>query len=155
MTLDYYSVAIDKAIATIGESTILAGCYSGRNPEFCPLIERGGPKNQITNIVNLNQNVGKEDSAGIDLSLRYDLRTANAAASRSPGIPAWLQKHDQTLADGTVVNGKGTFDLQAQRGRRRLEPRVEVERGGQLGPGAIGAGVATKFVSAFKECGAD
>jgi iron complex outermembrane receptor protein len=153
VTVDYYNVAIKKAIATIGESTILAGCYSGSNPAFCSLVDRDPASHQITNIVNLNQNVGKESSAGIDLSVRYDLKTQSAGRFGFAWDTAWLQKHDQTLADGTVIHGKDTFDLQAQSGEGGTNPTWKMNAAVTWGLNDVGAGVSTKFLSGFKECG--
>ena len=138
VTLDYYSVAIDKAIATIGESTILAGCYSGRNPEFCPLIERGGSKqpdhqHRQPQPERRQGELGRhrplaplrpQDPERGPLRLRLGYRLAAEArpdAGRRHGGPR--QGHLRPAGAG---------------GRRRLEPRVEDERGHHLGPGRSG-----------------
>jgi len=153
LTLDYYNIAIEKAISTIGESTILAGCYSGSNPSYCQYVRRDPTSHQITNIINLNANVGKESSAGIDFAARYDLKTASVGRFGFSFDVAWLQKHDQTLADGSVIKGRDTFDLQTQAGAGGTNPTWKANAAVTWGLGNVGAGVDTKFLSSFKECG--
>jgi outer membrane receptor protein involved in Fe transport len=153
LTVDYYNIAIKKAITTIGESTILAGCYSGGNQAFCNLVVRDPTSHQITNIVNLNANVGEESSAGVDLAGRYDLKTEHVGRFGFDAEVAWLQKHDQVLADGTKVKGRGTFDLQTSSGQGGTNPEWKGNLGVTWGLGPVGGGVSTKFIGSFKECG--
>ncbi len=154
-TVDYYNIAVDKAISTIGESTILAGCYvTGNQPSYCSLIERDPASQQITRIVNLNQNVGSETSAGVDLALRYMLPTATAGRFNFVFDGTWLQKHNQTLADGTVVKGKNTYDLQSGgAGQGGTNAEYKFNAGVLWGLGGLGGGINTKFISGFRECG--
>jgi outer membrane receptor protein involved in Fe transport len=153
-TLDYYNVKVDKAIATIGEATILAGCYTtGAQPQYCSLIQRDQASQQVTRIINLNQNVGTEEVAGLDLALRYMLPVEQAGRFTFTFDGTWLQKHDQTLADGSVVHGKDTFDLQTASGSGGTNPSYKFNAGVVWGLEGFGAGVSTKFLSAFKECG--
>ena len=153
LTVDYYNIAIEKAISTIGESTILAGCYGGSNPAYCALVERDPTSHQITNIKNLNANVGKESSAGVDVAARYDLKTARFGRFGFDTEVAWLQKHDQVLADGSVIKGRGTFDLQNSSGQGGTNPEWKGNLGVTWGLGNVGAGLSTRFIGSFKECG--
>jgi len=150
-TLDYYNIKVNDAIATIGESTILANCYT--TGTYCDLIERDEASQQITRIVNLNQNVGDESVAGIDLALRYAVPTAVAGRFSFAFDGTWLQKHDQTLADGTVVKGKDTWDLQDSAGEGGTNPSFKFNAGLLWGLKGLGAGINTKFISGYKECG--
>jgi outer membrane receptor protein involved in Fe transport len=153
-TLDYYTVKVDKSIATIGESTILAGCYTtGNQPQYCSLIERDPASRMITRITNLNQNVGSEEVAGIDLALRYMLPVERVGRFDLRFDGTWLQKHNQTLADGTVVYGKNTFDLQSSSGQGGTNPAVKFNAGATWSLEGMTAGASTRFLSAFKECG--
>jgi outer membrane receptor protein involved in Fe transport len=153
-TLDYYNIAVDKAIATIGEATILNGCYvSGSNPSYCNFVIRDPGSQQITNIINLNQNVGEETASGIDMALRYTLPTVGFGRFAFIFDGTWLQKHNQTLADGTVVHGKNTYDLTQSAGQGGSNPGYKFNVGVIWGLGNLGAGVSTKVFSGFKECG--
>src|SRR5439155_11796760 len=74
VTIDYYNVNVDNTITTIGASTILAGCYptDGSAPNYCDLVQRDASQGgRISNIINLNTNVGKDYTDGIDLGMQY------------------------------------------------------------------------------------
>ncbi len=154
LTLDYYNVAIDKAIATIGESTILAGCYGGSaTPSTASSSSATRRSHQITNIVNLNPTSARR--------ARPASTSRPATTSGRPSVGrfgftfdlAWLQKHDQTLADGTVVKGKGTFDLQTNAGAGGTNPAWKFNAAVNWGLATSAPASSTKFLSSFKECG--
>jgi outer membrane receptor protein involved in Fe transport len=153
LTVDYYNIAIRKAIGAIGAQTILAGCMAG-NDAYCNLVERD-ESGHILDITDLNQNVGKEASAGIDVAARYDLRTPRFGRFGFEGVVTWLQKHDQTLANGDVIHGKGTFDLQLASGGGAggTNPEWKGNLGVNWGLGDLGAGASMKYIGSFKECG--
>ena len=151
-TLDYYNIAIRQAIGTIGAATILNGCYLGSNDAYCALISRTAD-GKVNYISDLNQNVGKESVAGVDLALQYDMQTEVAGRYHWVFDGTWLQKHDQTLADGTVVHGRNTFDLQTSSGQGGTNPEWKFNIGLIWGMGNMGAGWTTKFIGPFKECG--
>lgn len=154
ITLDYYRVSIDQAISTIGESTILNGCYTtGDQPSYCQYIQRDPASHQINQIINLNQNVGKENEAGIDIAFRYSIPTVSAGQYVLTFDGTWLQYHDQVRANGTVVHGKNTFDLQTRTGQGGTNPAFKFNAGVLWGWKGLGAGLSTKFISSFHECG--
>jgi iron complex outermembrane recepter protein len=154
VTLDYYNIQVDNAIDVLGESVILSSCYpsaGGVTPQYCDLITRDPISGRITSISNLNRNVGGTDAAGIDLALRYALPTE---VGRFGFVfdGTWLQKLDKTLADGTVIDGKGTFDLN-DGGTFGVYPEFKFNAGVNWAWQGFGAGVQTRFLSGFKECG--
>ena len=151
VTLDYYNVDISHAITTVGEATILSSCYT--SGQYCNLIQRDPLSHQINYIINLNQNVGGETSSGIDFSLRYQLPTPDFGRFGFSFDGAWLQKHNQTLADGTVIYGRNTFDLQTTAGQGATNPEWKFNAQLIWGLKGFGAGVSTKFLSGFHECG--
>src|SRR5216684_3900050 len=77
VTIDYYNVNVENTITTIGASTILNGCYptDGSTPSYCDLVLRDPATGKIQNIINLNTNVGKDYTDGIDLALQYAVPT--------------------------------------------------------------------------------
>ncbi len=154
VTLDYYKVAIENSISFIGTPTILAGCYpsSGAAPKFCNLIHRDPISNQITNIDDTNQNVGKEDVSGIDIAVRYILPTRDYGRFGFVFDGTWLKEHNLTQADGTVITGRGNFDLN-QLGTFGVNPAWKFNAGVSWGLKNFGAGVITRFIGSFKECG--
>jgi outer membrane receptor protein involved in Fe transport len=156
LTVDYYSMDIDKNITSIGESVILAGCYSGNNPAYCGLVSRDPNTHFISNIINLNNNAGKLQTAGIDFAIRYGLPTDFGRWAFSFD-GAWLQKIDQTLADGTtVIKGRNTFDLNnlnSFSGAGGTFPEWKFNAAVMWGMKGLGAGLSTRFLGSFHECG--
>ncbi len=155
VTVDYYNLSVEHNIATIGESTILQRCYDGSAPEYCALITRDPTTHFITSISNLNQNVGNLKTAGFDLAVRYALPT-DYGRFRFAFDSNFLQKIDQTLADGTVVHGKNTFDLWSLNsfgGTGGTFPSFKFNAGVAWGFKGWGAGVNMRYIGSFHECG--
>src|SRR5262249_27528665 len=79
LTLDYYHIDVDGLIGTIGVASIIAGCYPGAdgtpNQDYCALIHRAPESGRILFVNDVNQNVGTLKTAGLDIAVRYDLRT--------------------------------------------------------------------------------
>jgi outer membrane receptor protein involved in Fe transport len=157
VTVDYYWISVDKSISTYGASYILSQCYPSSglgNPDFCKLIQRDA-NHFITNIQDLNINVGGDKTAGVDLSLRY---TIGSPFGRW-GL-AWdgtyLAYFDRTLAGGTVAHGKGTYDLAAVGnlggGTGGVYPTFKWLGGVSWGMEGFGAGVQARYIGGFKEC---
>jgi outer membrane receptor protein involved in Fe transport len=155
LTIDYYNMDIDKNISSIGENVILAGCYDGSNPGYCSLISRNPTTNFIDNIINTQANVGKLATSGIDFAIRYGLPSDFGRWAFSFD-GAWLQKIDQTLADGRVLHGKNTFDLNTLNSFGQSGgtfPEWKFNASVLWGMKGFGAGLATRFLGSFHECG--
>jgi iron complex outermembrane receptor protein len=155
-TVDYYNMDIDKNISSFGESVILQNCYSTGDPAYCGLITRDPNTHFITNIKNLAQNVGSLKTAGLDFAVRYGLPTPAYGRFSFAFDASWLQKIDQTLADGTVVKGRNTFDLNTLNSFGQAGgtfPTWKFNAGVTWGLAGFGAGVSTRFLSSFHECG--
>jgi outer membrane receptor protein involved in Fe transport len=151
VTVDYYNVTVDDSITTVGARTILAGCYpsNGSTPKFCDLIQRDATTQRIVNIINLNTNVGKDETDGIDFAVHYALPTPYGRFGYAFD-GTWLHKYNRTLADGTVIKGKGTFDIATTGG---VYPAFKFLSGVSWELGGLGAGVNMRYVSSFTECG--
>ena len=121
--IDWWRLGLRNKIGSLTEDVILSGDdrYEGRNIVRGP-VDPAFPNlpGPITQLVQINENVGRQTAAGIDLDLRYrlaagaagrftlalsgsylaELRTFNAAvdqqrAGRTPGGPRW--QHALTL----------------------------------------------------------
>ncbi|TPW07750.1 MAG: TonB-dependent receptor plug domain protein [Alphaproteobacteria bacterium] len=85
LTLDYYDIKIEDAIALRPASDILAGCYSAaRNPTAnpavadCLLIRRNTLSGDLSGdlqfgVVQAFQNIAEIETSGLDLGVRYRL----------------------------------------------------------------------------------
>jgi outer membrane receptor protein involved in Fe transport len=146
-TADYYNIKVDHAIDTIGAGTILETCYpgdAGVAPKNCDLVKRNPATNLIQSITDTTTNVGGTDTDGIDVAARYQLPTA---FGRFGFVfdGTWLHKYDTELADGTVVKGKGTYDL-------GMFPEFKFNTGMTWGLKGFGAGLTTRYIGSFREC---
>lgn len=153
VTVDYYNISVDNSISTIGFSTILNSCYpdeAGVTPQYCNFVARDPGSHRITNITNLQTNVGGNDTRGVDVALRYALPTAFGRFSFAVDTN-FLGKYTETKADGTVISGKGNFDL-ADQGTYGIFPSFKGNLGVTWGWKGLGAGVATRYLNGFKEC---
>jgi outer membrane receptor protein involved in Fe transport len=152
VTVDYYNITVDNSISSYGATLILNNCYFGdaaTQAKFCPLITRDTTTNRVSNIINLGVNVGQDKTSGIDVAVRYALPTE---AGRLGFIfdGTWLQRFDRVLADGTVIHGKGTFDIATTGG---VYPEWKFNAGVTWALAGFAAGFNTRFLSAFRECG--
>lgn len=71
---DFWNIRIDDAISAIEAQTILEHCVddpSGVNNNFCALSTRDGTSHELTNIVQISQNVQKFVARGIDFESSY------------------------------------------------------------------------------------
>lgn len=155
LTVDYWNTSISSTISGIGENVILEGCYpsaSGakRNEEYCRLITRDPSTQRILTIANLNANVGKDQLDGLDVAATYGLSTPfgrwNAFVTG-----AWLFNYNRTLANGNVLNGAGTFDLNVS-GSAGAFPRLRGTAGLGWRYEAFSAQLRTQLVGSFREC---
>jgi iron complex outermembrane receptor protein len=115
------------------------------------LVQRDTITGKISNIINLNANVGKDYTDGIDLALRYALPTDYGRFGYAFD-GTWLHRYNRRLADGTLIKGKGNFDLNNQ-GTGGVYPAFKFLTGVSWSLAGFGAGVNMRYVTSFTECG--
>jgi outer membrane receptor protein involved in Fe transport len=100
-SIDWYSIEIKDAITEIEAATFVPRCYDSQfNPEFsldntfCSFFTRNDFNGQITDALELQQNVGAIETSGIDIQVDW-------AIDAGPGqlgfnwVATWLDKYDQ------------------------------------------------------------
>jgi outer membrane receptor protein involved in Fe transport len=158
ITLDYYNVAVDNLIGTIGVAAILAGCYPGsagaQYQPYCDRITRSSA-GRILFVNDLNANVGELRTDGLDLAVRYAIPTEFGRF----GLlfdGTWLHKFDRTLNLATgpqVLHAKGNYDLgglPASFGGPL--PEYKFNLGATWGFAGFSAGAILRYVGTFDEC---
>jgi iron complex outermembrane receptor protein len=161
LTADYYHVDITRPISVLGEPNILASCYPSQEvavpPQCDQLVTRDPATHFITNIENLPTNLGSEQMAGVDVGLQYAAHTpVGRVGLLFDGT--WLQKYDRR-AGSVLIRGKGTFDLGAlgtilnPAGVGGVHPSFKFVLALTWKLGRFGAGVSTRYVGGFTECG--
>ncbi|MDY6945370.1 MAG: TonB-dependent receptor [Pseudomonadota bacterium] len=71
MSVDYYHIEIDGAIASLGAQTVADRCEAGV-AELCPYVIRGAD-GRITTVINQPQNILGQVAAGYDVEMSYRL----------------------------------------------------------------------------------
>ena len=148
VTLDYYNMAVDETIGTIGVPSILAGCYpaaagssAAPNSTYCSYIHRAA-NGRILFINDVNQNIGDLRTDGLDLSIRYALPTGLGRFGFAFD-GTYLHKYDRS-----GLKAVSTYDLQFPL------PRFKANAGLNYSIGGLAAGGIVRFIGDFKECGA-
>lgn len=68
-SVDYYDIKVKGAISTLGNQSIIDGCFDGL-PGLCSLVTRDGAGNLVS-VVNTLQNLGAFNTNGLDLQVNY------------------------------------------------------------------------------------
>jgi iron complex outermembrane recepter protein len=110
LSADYYKINLINAIGTVPPELILDGCYDDGLSGYCQLITRSGGNHDafapgaITNIQNLNTNVGGIKTEGVDVALHYKF-AASAAGDFKLGLDwAFVKQYVASLAFGTGIS---------------------------------------------------
>lgn len=153
-TADYYNTRINNRITALGANVILESCYPnsmGARPRFCELIRRDPVTQRIITISNLFTNVGSDFLDGMDLTAGYDFGTSVGRWGVQL-VANWLRTYDRTLADGKVIRGAGTWDLN-DGGSGGAYPHLRFNANVGWSLGGLAASVRTYFIGSYKECG--
>ena len=154
VTADYYHTKITDTINPLGANVILQGCYpdaAGLMPKYCEFITRDPQTGRVTEIKNLNTNVGSDELDGVDVTTGYDFAT-RAGRWAVQVVGTWLRSYNRTLADSTVIHGAGTWDLN-QSGSGGAYPHLRFNANLGWALGGFAAGIRTYLIGGFKECG--
>ena len=116
MTVDYYDISISNAIGLVDSQYIVDNCLDestgnkkNENSEICKSanIDFNTGTGRIT-FNNQLQNIGKEDTRGVDLSLNYKFEVAGLDWSTSLDT-TFLTESSVVDADGNVIDYVGNI----------------------------------------------
>lgn len=124
LSADYYKINLLNAIGTVPPELILNGCYNDGLKQYCELITRSGGDHTasapgaITDIQNLNTNIGGIKTEGVDVSVRYKFAPVEAGTFKLGVDWSFTKQYVATLAfgtgtsslelSGTTTDGSGT-----------------------------------------------
>jgi iron complex outermembrane recepter protein len=154
VTADYFNTKISSRITPLGANVILQGCYpdaAGIMPKYCDLIVRDAVTQRIDTISNLDTNVGLDRLDGVDLTAGYDF-DSGVGRWGLQGVVSYLRVYDRTLADGSIIKGAGTWDLN-DGGSGGAYPHLRFSGTASWSLGGLAASVRTYFIGSYKECG--
>ena len=155
LTVDYYNISIADAISTAGSNVILSRCYpdrAGVEPALCDRVTRDPVTHLITGIRDVQMNLGATRTDGIDLSLRYSRPTPWGRFGFLLDS-TWLHRLDVQFPDGSVLHGRGTYDLSQVGTGGGVNPALKLNAGVTWAFANFHVAVNTRYLSSFNECG--
>jgi len=142
-TLDYWNISVDNAIVPQGASVILSNCYAQNSRSDCEKIIRDG-SGFITDIIDLQSNIGGSETAGVDLALHYEQAIEDIGRLTYNLEGTWLQKFNE-IQPARKVEGKGVYDL-------GVHPDYRFNFSAMWNRDAYGAGANFRYIDGFREC---
>lgn len=111
-SVDYWSIELTNAISSVGTQVRLTNCFE--TGTYCNSINRFGPGSPavggIISVDNYAANVGGITTSGLDFDLRYSFDTQYG--DFGVGLDGtYLLEYDKELADGSIVDHVGRFEV--------------------------------------------
>ncbi|WP_044335309.1 TonB-dependent receptor domain-containing protein [Sphingomonas hengshuiensis] len=121
LTVDYYNIKLDDAIARTSRDFILQQCYLNNDPDFCALVSRrtvgSGPYSagsiQLVNSQLINS--GGASAEGIDTTLSYRLPVAGGTASFAASWSHLLRQGSTPLQGAAFDRSDGEINTPKDR----------------------------------------
>lgn len=131
ITVDRFDIALTDALTTLGAGFILDQCASAG--KFCDLIERfksGALAGNPINVQNTVTNVGKVDTSGWDIAIRYDWSSKFLGDVSMRFEASRLSEYLITRADTTTTDLTGRFvdDLDGYFTKYRSNASIAITR---------------------------
>jgi iron complex outermembrane receptor protein len=104
---DYFKIEITNALGTVGFQSILSGCFN--NFSYCRLVTTSG--NQVTNVRDIDTNVGSLLTEGIDFGLHYKFPSTRFGDFDVRINGTFLKTFDQTKTNLRTRTGFATSHL--------------------------------------------
>jgi outer membrane receptor protein involved in Fe transport len=145
ISVDYWRIAIERAIETIGLQTIFANCYDRGIQSYCDQIHRDPATSRIRSVDQFLQNVPRTSTSGLDVALWYDARLGEIGRIHTGFEAQRLLRYDLDTSQG-VIHGIGFYDLGVYPRYRANLSSNWVHRSG------ASAGFTLRYVGAYKEC---
>jgi iron complex outermembrane receptor protein len=144
ISADYWRIAIDDAIETLGVGTIFANCYDRGIQSFCDQIHRDPGSSRVRTVDQVLQNVPRTTTSGIDVALWYDARLGELGRIHTGLEAQYLVRYDLDTSL-QVIHGAGFYDL-------GVYPRYKANLSSNWVRGAVSAGYTLRYIGGYKEC---
>jgi outer membrane receptor protein involved in Fe transport len=124
---DYFKIEINNTVSTVGFRSIVNGCFY--NSTFCDLLTV--KSNQITEIRNLDTNIGSLLTEGIDVGLHYKFPSTPFGDFDASINGTFLKAWDITEVNLNTATGFATSHLAGvtEQPRRRFNGRIDWDYG--------------------------
>jgi iron complex outermembrane receptor protein len=147
-SLDFWRIALDHAIGSVNDMTIVNECADSGSPDACRLITRL-PDGSITSVDARTANFARYTVRGVDLSLSasYPLGGGKINAHLAA---TYLGAFDIThFQNGTNSNVAGTYDMNTEVSWPRLRGQAALD----WTRGPWGLSYSAQYIDSFRECG--
>jgi outer membrane receptor protein involved in Fe transport len=145
VSADYWRIAIDDAIETLGVQTIFANCYDRGMQAFCDQIHRDPASFRVRLVDQYLVNVPRTTTSGVDVAVWYDTRLGSLGRIHSGFEAQYLLRYDLDTSL-QVLHGVGFYDL-------GVYPRYRANLSSNwVHAGGASAGLALRYVGSYKEC---
>ena len=98
VTSDYWEIAFDDGISSLGAQFILDDCYVNQNATSCDLVTRRADYS-VDVVLNGNLNVSSQGGKGVDTEIRWDY-TASFGQLQASVLWAHLMERTKTAFEG-------------------------------------------------------
>lgn len=105
---DFYKIDINNTIATVSAQYILNECYDENVRQDCNLITLSGTS--ITNLEDIEENIGSEDSSGVDFNAAYSLPESFLGDFNVSTSWTYITSFTESLPDASTASGFETVD---------------------------------------------
>jgi outer membrane receptor protein involved in Fe transport len=126
LTVDYFDIEIEGAIASVSSATILDRCLETGDAQFCDAVNRGPQTGTLwignDNIQSIDENIGFFSTKGFDYTVDYTVAVGDMGSVNVTNIGTYLDEWDQQEFVGQPVEdclgvwsascGAPTFELQ-------------------------------------------
>jgi outer membrane receptor protein involved in Fe transport len=135
IAVDFYDIAIDDGIASLGAETILAQCLATGANDFCGRIERA-PAGNIERIQAQLQNLASESARGVDADFRYSHGAIGGVLAHRLLVSYVAERELVPFPGAQTLAGAGGYDrdtfgaIPKWRGSYRLDWSGDKWRGG-------------------------
>ena len=112
VSMDYYKINLENAIGQVPTGLIVDGCYQSGLQQYCDLIRRSGGNHsavapgQITDVQNLNANIGGIKVEGVDLSMHYSFPYTSVGDFKASLDWSFTKQYVTTLAFGSGLSSQ-------------------------------------------------
>ncbi|MBN9504425.1 MAG: TonB-dependent receptor [Altererythrobacter sp.] len=129
-SVDWYTVNISDAIATVGTNEVARRCFAENDPQFCSLVTTDPAQDgKIILVGNQYVNVAQSRVQGVDAELGYrsDVRLLGGDEQLGARVfLSWLLDRSDVGATGTVTRFDGLTGLAPDTGAQGLFPKLKI-----------------------------
>ncbi|MEO8458937.1 MAG: TonB-dependent receptor [Dokdonella sp.] len=149
-SLDLWRVTLHNTIGTLGSQNILDQCFN--NGRFCNLFTRDPATGEVQFITDVTQNVGRLDTNGVDIGIKYRLPEMAWGNFRVGLDATYIQNSNNEKIEGDITTSShnaGGFVGSAKGGDGNYS-RWRALASVDWSLGAFDASLRTRFVSRFR-----